>query len=77
MLHELWVEDDGQTFCLAGRQGDQARALLRSTARLTSTVEAASHLDAMTKYYEYMGWGRYTSDYPELDNQAYEQWGLQ
>ena len=52
MLHELWIESDQeQTFCLAGPEGDAARALLASNAKLAWTVEAANHFDAMTRYY--------------------------
>lgn len=73
MLHELWVESSGQTFCLAGPNGDAARALLEPGARCVWTVDAESHFEAMTKYYEYMAWGVYTSDFPEVDMQPYSQ----
>jgi len=60
LLHELWLESDSeQTFCLAGAQGNDARRLLSPSARLVWTVEAGSHFEAMTKYYQYMGWGVY------------------
>jgi len=76
MLHELWREDTGeQTLCLAGPMGDDARSLLGPTARLVWTVEAASHFEVMTLYYEHMGWAAYTSDFPEIDNQTYAEWG--
>jgi len=72
MLHELWIESDQeQTFCLAGPEGDAARALLASNAKLAWTVEAANHFDAMTRYYEYMGWGEYKTDFPEIDKRPY------
>jgi len=73
MLHELWIESTGQTFCLAGPNGDAARALLEPGARLTWTVNADSHFEAMTKYYEHMVWGTYKSDFPEIDSQPYVQ----
>jgi hypothetical protein len=44
--HELWTEDDG------------ARGLFGRTTRLAWCVDATSHSDAMTEYYEHMGWGR-------------------
>lgn len=57
-LHELWDEgDNGQTLRLAGPRGDAARGLLGPNARLVWTVEAPSHFEAMTLYYEHMGWG--------------------
>ena len=73
MLHELWIESTEQTFCLAGPNGDAARALLQPGARCVWTVEAASYFEAMTKYYEYMDWGKYKSDFPEIDKQPYSQ----
>lgn len=72
MLHELWVESDmEQTFCLAGPEGDAARALLAPGARCIWKIEAVSYFDAMSKYYEFMDWGEYTTDFPELDKQPY------
>lgn len=74
MLHELWVESAGeQLFCLAGPEGEGARRLLQPGAKLVWTVEAASHFEAMTKYYAYMGWGDYTSDRPEIDRRPYPE----
>jgi hypothetical protein len=76
VLHELWDEGDGRaTFCLAGPHGDDARAELGSDARMVWTVEAASHFEAMTLYYEHMGWGVYTTDFPEIDRQTYAERG--
>lgn len=75
MLHELWDELDGCSFVLAGPLGDDARALLTPGARLTWTVEAASHFEAMTLYYEHQGWGTYTTDFPEIDNETYAERG--
>ncbi len=72
VLHELWDEgEDGQLFCLAGPQGDAARALLAPGARLVWTVKAKSHFEAMTVCYEHMGWGVYTTDFPEHDMKPY------
>ena len=77
MLHELWDDpnDEGRyTFCLAGPRGDAARAMLSPTAQLTWTVEADSHVQAMTRYYEHMGWGRYETD-QAWDRQTYAEHG--
>jgi len=60
MKHELWRDEDkaiGYMFCLAGPMGDQVRASLPENAELILTVEADSYFEAMTKYYEFMGWG--------------------
>ena len=63
LLHELWIESDQeQTFCLAGPMGDDARKAMLPSARLTWTVEARSHFEAMTKYYEHMNWEPYTTE---------------
>lgn len=75
MRHELWEDpepsDGGYlTFCLAGPMGDDARASLSPKARLTWTVAAPTHFEAITLHYEHMGWGKYTSDFPEIDREA-------
>lgn len=78
MIHELWEDADGGayfTLVLAGPCGAEARAALTDNARLTWTVEAESHFDAMTKYYEHQGWGTYTTDFPEVDRQTYTERG--
>jgi hypothetical protein len=76
MNHELWQEPDGcQTFCLAGAQGDGARALIDSDAKLVWEVEADSHFEAMTKYYAHMQWGEYRTDFPEQDKTSYRDLG--
>jgi hypothetical protein len=72
VLHELWVDDEGlDSLCLAGPEGDGARALLQQPARLVWTVEATSHFEAMTAYYRYRGRGTYTTDFPEEDHRLY------
>jgi hypothetical protein len=70
MLHELWKDAGGQTFCFAGPLGDQARSMLDSDAVLIWSVEAESHYEAMTKYYEFMDWGVYRTEFEE-DKQPY------
>ncbi|OZG75541.1 hypothetical protein BTA51_03580 [Hahella sp. CCB-MM4] len=76
MKHELWVEtEEEQTFCLAGRYGDSVRSLLKPGAKLVWTCDASSYFEAMTKYYEYMGWGEYKSDFPEEDKRTYVERG--
>lgn len=79
LRHELWKdigdEDHSEfTFCLAGPHGNDGRSLLSSKAQLIWTVEAGSHFEAMSAYYEFMGWGEYTTD-QEWDRQPYpEEW---
>lgn len=77
VLHELWEDPEGgpYTFCLAGNHGAPARAGLSATARRTWTVEASSHFEAMTLYYEHQGWGIYTTSYPDWDKKTYAEHG--
>ncbi len=65
LKHELWEERGGEeyTFCLAGPRGDGARKLLSPDAKLIWTVEAESHFEAMTAYYQFMGWGVYKTEH--------------
>lgn len=63
------------SFCLAGALGDGRRALHSEDAELVWTVDAASHFDAMTLLYEYMGWGGYTTELPEVDRETYTSRG--
>ena len=75
LKHELWKESEQeQTFCLSGPMGDEARSVLGPGAKLIWTVEAESHVEAMTKYYTFMGWGLYQTEH-EWDHQPYsEEW---
>ncbi|KPH91296.1 hypothetical protein AMS58_21110 [Pseudoalteromonas porphyrae] len=76
MKHELWMDEEGLgTFCLSGAHGDDARKLLEPNSKLVWSCEAESHFEAMTKYYKYMGWGKYTTDYPEHDKKTYKELG--
>ncbi len=62
MLHELWMDEGRRDiFCLAGPDGNEIRSYLSKRARLVWTVEAASHFEAMTKYYEYKGRDTYAT----------------
>jgi hypothetical protein len=77
MNHELWQEPDGcQTFCLAGAQGDGARALMHSEAKLVWEVEAESHFEAMTKYYAHMQWGEYPDGLSRTRQDLLQKTGL-
>ncbi|WP_408598523.1 hypothetical protein [Pseudomonas sp. PLMAX] len=76
MNHELWLDPDGRRmFCLAGPHGEDARAMLHAEAKLIWQVDAESHFEAMTKYYSYMAWGKYQTDFPEQDKTTYRQLG--
>jgi hypothetical protein len=76
LIHEVWQapDDPGPTVCLAGPHGDGCRATLSPNAKLLWTFEAGSHFEAMTIYYERMGWGTYTTD-QEWDMRPYpDEW---
>ena len=75
MKHELWEDEEGlDTFCLAGNHGDEARRQLSPNSKLIWTVEAESHFEAMTAYYNFRGRGEYTTD-QEWDMQPYpKEW---
>ena len=78
MKHDLWKENEyEQTFCLSGPDGDQARALLSKSAKLIWTCEASSYFEAMQKYYKFMDWGEYKTDYPEHDKKTYKELGIE
>lgn len=69
LIHELWVYvEDGMElclFCLAGPRGSEARETLPPDAKLVWTVEAGSHYEAMTRYYERQGRGKYTTEFAQ------------
>jgi hypothetical protein len=75
LRHEIWRGPEGLTgVCLAGPMGDDFRALQDPGAELVGIIDASSHVEVMTKYYEMMGWGSYTTDF-ECDYQPYpEEW---
>ena len=75
LVHELWDDGEGRlTFCLAGPMGDRARALLGPGASLLWEVEADTHFEAMTLYYQHVGRGTFASD-QAWDREPYpEEW---
>ncbi|WP_205629807.1 hypothetical protein [Dechloromonas denitrificans] len=75
LKHEIWIDSDGlPSLCLAGPMGDGFRSLQEHGAALIGLIDATSHFEAMTKYYEIMGWGVYTTDF-ESDHESYsEEW---
>jgi hypothetical protein len=76
--HELWVDSDGlDGFSIAGPLYEDQRQLNGPGATLAWTVDADSHFDAMTRYYEYKGWGTYTTDFPEIDRMSYKDRGME
>jgi len=71
ILHDIWEDDDGLTMlCYANELGAEPRTLLEENSRIIHSFNAHSHFDAMTKYYNYMGWGIY-ENHIEQDKDAY------
>lgn len=70
--HEVWVDKEGlTTLCFADKRGDDCRKLLEPESRLIHSIYANSHFEVMTKYYKYMNWGTYKTEF-EIDKQEYE-----
>jgi hypothetical protein len=65
LVHEIWEEAEGLTTgCLAGPDGDGARASLGEGARLVRVFEAGSHFEAMSLYNAALGREPYSSTEP-------------
>ena len=78
LKHEVWIDREGLPgLCLSGPGGDGFRALLGAGSRLVNVFEASSHFEAMSRYYELMDWGPYTTDFQE-DHEPYPaEWAFQ
>ncbi len=65
LWHEIWVNTDGlEMCCLAGPDGDDARAL-SPKSRLVHVFAAESHYAAMVEYNRYLGRVPYTTEHAE------------
>ena len=54
----------------SGDLGEEVRVWLEEGSKLIYSFDANSHFDAMTKYYEFMGWGIYEIEF-EIDKAPY------
>jgi hypothetical protein len=67
---ELWQSivpaTSGLCLTRAGSKGDQARSMLSSDYELIQIIEGVSDFEIMNKYYAYMDWGEYRSEWPDL-----------
>lgn len=69
---EIWVcEGVSVSVCPAGPAGEPCRAMNEPGSRLAHVYTASSELDQMQQYYDYMGFGIYTSHWPELAARPY------
>jgi hypothetical protein len=72
---EVWEDfsDDGMmlpALLYAGPRGEESRRQLGPKARLVQLISAGSYFEAMTIYYQLLGWGDYTTSEP-WDHQPY------
>lgn len=64
---EIWVKTGVYvSVCEAGPAGDQCRSMNEAGTELVHVFEAWSELDHMQQYYDQVGFGIYTSPWPEL-----------
>ena len=70
--HDIWKNTEGMTALLfSGELGEEARKALEENYQIIHSFYAVSHFDAMTKYYEYMDWGVYETEF-DIDKQPYD-----
>jgi hypothetical protein len=61
-IYEAWQSDDGcETIfgTVEGIKQQMEQGLMPKNAKLLHRLEAGYYEEAMTKYYEIMGWGKY------------------
>ncbi len=72
LKYEVWMDkEECSTLCLAGECGQEARQSLEPYSQLIYSFYANSHFDAMGKYYDFMGFGKYKTDFKE-DKKPYD-----
>lgn len=70
--HDIWKsEDDLTSLCFSGELGEEPRSILEPNSKIIHSFYANSHFDAMTKYYEFMDWGVYETEF-EIDKEPYD-----
>ena len=72
LRHDIWKNKEGLTAMLfSGDLGQQGRVALDEDYEIIHSFYADSHFDAMTKYYEFMDWHRYETEF-EIDRKPYD-----
>jgi hypothetical protein len=70
--HDVWKNKEGlTTLIFAGDLGEEARAMLEEDYEIVHSFLADSHFDAMNKYYAFMRWGTYETQF-EIDKLPYD-----
>lgn len=69
---DIWKNREGLTALLfSGDLGNEGRSTLDNDYEVVHSFHAGSHFEAMTKYYEYMDWGVYTTEF-DVDKDPYD-----
>jgi hypothetical protein len=69
---DIWKNKEGLTALLfSGDLGQEGRTTLEQDYEIIHSFYADSHFDAMTKYYEFMDWGQYETEF-EIDKEPYD-----
>lgn len=70
---DIWKNKEGLTALLfSGELGQEGRMTLEEDYEIIHSFYADSHFDAMTKYYEFMDWGQYETEF-EIDKEPYDK----
>ncbi|MGE0638021.1 MAG: hypothetical protein AB7P01_16375 [Bacteroidia bacterium] len=70
--HDIWKDSEGLTMlCFSDELGEESRTHLKPDSKIIHTFYANSHYDAMTKYYVFMDWGVYKTEF-EIDHEPYD-----
>jgi hypothetical protein len=70
---DIWKNREGLTALLfSGDLGEEGRKTLEEDYEIIHSFNAESHFDAMTKYYEFMDWGQYETEF-EIDKEPYDK----
>jgi hypothetical protein len=72
--HEVWINNQGlTTLCRGDKRRDECRRLAQEEdSKIIHAFYANSHFEAMTLYYQFMGWGEYTTTF-ESDELPYDK----
>ena len=72
LRHDVWKNKEGLTALLfSGDLGKEGRTALKEDYEIIHSFYADSHFDAMTRYYEFMDWGQYQTEF-EADKKPYD-----
>jgi len=70
--HDIWENPEGLTSLIYSDElGAESRSLLEQNSKIIHSFYAESHFEAMTKYYEFMNFGIYETEFEE-DKELYD-----